>query len=111
MKRIKFPSGKPVAGVDLTCCDILTQFVLVTPFWKTGSMLKRVEANISITDELLKNPLEPVISDDEHGILVEAMSLQNGAVQVSEPKVNHLYMLTFKAVLRAEDELEVRPKE
>jgi hypothetical protein len=108
MKKIKFPKGPkngrwPVPGGELGCADIITKLVLTTPFWKNESILKRVEANLAIGDEVEKNPYEPVISDDEHGILVDSMSMQNGAVQIQEPQTNRIYMLTFKAVLRAED--------
>lgn len=108
MRRIKFPVGPKdgrwsVPGSALSCADIIEKIVLTTPFWKTDSLLKRVEANLAIGEAVEKNPTEPLITDDQWGILCEAMSLQNGAVQIQEPQTNRIYMLAFKAVLRAEE--------
>jgi hypothetical protein len=115
MKKIVFPKGPKngkwiVNGKETSCAEIITDLVLTTPWWKNESVLKRVEANLTIDDECRRHPDAPIISDDEHGILVQAMSLQNGQLQVQDPATNRLYMVTFKAVLRAED-VEERKQE
>lgn len=99
MKKIKFPQD----SIDqLTSASLIRNMVLVLPFWKNDSDLKKVDAMLEIDAAIEKAPLEPEISTDAHALLVSAMSLQNGAANIPDPRINRFYMRVFRTVLVAD---------
>lgn len=101
MRKIKLPRN-PDPTSRITGEFVIRSMVLVLPFWKNGSDLKIVNAALEIEDALDRNAHEPEISEDAHGYLSSAMSLNNGAASITEPIANRFYLRVFQAVLRAE---------
>lgn len=87
---------------DWDAVKILRRMVLTLPFWKQESNLDRIETCLEI-DENLNNLQDGKfsISNEAWAFLKESMQLQ-GINPIPDSDLNRLYMLLFRAVVKAD---------
>lgn len=106
MKVTQLPTADTINGRAVSGVDAIRTVVLVLPFWKSGSDLKRVNAYLEIEDALdsVSSDLKLKLSLDAHQYLEQSMEMQGASI--TDPPFNRYYMRVFRAVLKADDEKE-----